>query len=532
MVHPLYWTTALVFSVVLGLMLIHDCRADRSPKGIEGAFRQMLIWVLYFCIQDTVWGICASIDFGSDVPLTIASTLFHMSTVTTTYFWLSYILTYLGDRIRHRRLFLLLDAAVIAVQLVMVTANLFTPVIFYIENGIYHTAFLRPFAFANQYIVYVLIGVATLVQARRVEGEMHRRYIAVFTFALAPILTGVFQLLFPDAPFYSIGYFLGCVIVHLFIVQGEREALVRLQHEVENQVNERRIAEQIHLSSTDALTGLPNRRAYEGELQADRIGANMTYISIDVNGLKEANDSLGHAAGDELLIGAARCLDQCLGAYGTVFRTGGDEFVAMIACTQTELRHIREDLQTTVDAWQGEAVKVLSISIGVAERREFPVLTMTQLAKVADDRMYKAKAAYYLNKGVDRRGQQTAYAALCSSYEKILRVNLTDDSYRVIFMDEAERTKAAGFSSRLSAWLHDFGVSGYVHETDRSTYLAQTDLAFLRRKFAEGSKYHSVFYHRRLGNGFRAAMLELIPAEDYAPDCQCLYLYVKDIDRR
>ncbi len=53
--------------------------------------------------------------------------------------------------------------------------------------------------------------------------------------------------------------------------------------------------------------------------------------------------------------------------------------------------------------------------------------------------MYAAKSAYYRKKGVDRRGQQDAHRALCESYTGILKINSTDDSYRIVNMLDDEK---------------------------------------------------------------------------------------------
>ena len=61
----------------------------------------------------------------------------------------------------------------------------------------------------------------------------------------------------------------------------------------------------------------------------NKLEKKLTFVSIDVNGLKLVNDSLGHEAGDELLKGAACCIQRCVGPYGKVYRIGGDEFVVL-----------------------------------------------------------------------------------------------------------------------------------------------------------------------------------------------------------
>ena len=85
----------------------------------------------------------------------------------------------------------------------------------------------------------------------------------------------------------------------------------------------------------DALTGLLNRRGFEqgiaryftnGKLENDPIAV----ASIDMDGLKDINDNLGHAAGDEALKGIAHCLESVMNEGEIAARIGGDEFVAVL----------------------------------------------------------------------------------------------------------------------------------------------------------------------------------------------------------
>lgn len=528
MAYPMYWVTALTCAISLALILVHDRNELDKTNREENAFQKLILWVLYFCLQDAVWGICASTDQWGNIPLFAASTLFHSSTVLTTYFWLNYVLIHLDYDEKRQKIYKILDAIVIAFQFAMLAANLFVPTIFSVRDGLYCTEILRPLAFFNQYVVYLTIGILMLIQLLRAEGDQRRRYLTVFCFALAPILTGVFQLLYPDAPFYTIGYFLGTIIIHLFIVQNARAKLHLLHHEMENQANRLKIAEQIALSNTDILTGLPNRRAYE-EAVTQPCGEGFVYLSVDVNELKRINDNLGHAAGDELLMGAAACLQSALADCGTVFRIGGDEFAALLQLKRP-LGTVLSDLQSKSAAWKGQHVEELSLSCGAATLAEFPGLTAVELAKVADDRMYADKTAYYLRKGIDRRGMHTAYAALCASYEKILRVNLTNDSFQIIAINGPDILDFQKENS-ISQWLYNFGVSGMVHPDDLPEYLRQTERKYLQAFFSSGREHFTIFYRRRGDGEYYHVMMEILPAEDFTPDNQQLYLYVKRIDR-
>lgn len=159
-------------------------------------------------------------------------------------------------------------------------------------------------------------------------------------------------------------------------------------------------------SLRDQDTQLLNRRAFEEEkarLSMAPLDENYVYVTVDINGLKTTNDTLGHAAGDELILGTANCLRKCFGQYGKIYRIGGDEFAAMLQISPAQLAELREELEKMVQAWSGEKIKQLSISCGYASTREFPSENFAQLSRISDERMYEAKAEYYRRNGIDRR---------------------------------------------------------------------------------------------------------------------------------
>jgi diguanylate cyclase (GGDEF)-like protein len=89
------------------------------------------------------------------------------------------------------------------------------------------------------------------------------------------------------------------------------------------------------LAAHDALTGLPNRTAFqartEAALAAARSGAgSATVLMLDLDGFKEVNDNLGHHAGDLLLVDVARRLQGSVRGHDTVARLGGDEFAILL----------------------------------------------------------------------------------------------------------------------------------------------------------------------------------------------------------
>lgn len=156
-----------------------------------------------------------------------------------------------------------------------------------------------------------------------------------------------------------------------------------------------------HNSYSDNLTGLQNRHAYNERLEkmtAEGLSDDLVVVSYDVNGLKPINDTLGHAAGDELLVGAATCLRGAWEGIGDVYRMGGDEFLVLAVVDAASLPGVLADAHRRLGAWEGQMVRHLSAACGYATRSERPGSSPRELAVLADMRMYEDKARHYAEK--------------------------------------------------------------------------------------------------------------------------------------
>lgn len=285
------------------------------------------------------------------------------------------------------------------------------------------------------------------------------------------------------------------------------------------------------MSKTDMLTGLGNRAAYNED--TDRyiehgISDDLTVVYLDVNGLKRVNDTLGHHAGDELISGAAECIRKVFERDGGCYRTGGDEFIVVGEFSEERFRERAGEFDRTVKEWKGSWGQELRISYGGAAAREVPDRDLNRIVKLADKRLYDAKALYYSTVGIDRREYQKAYRALCDSYIKILQVDLKKDVCKVV---RAEIQGREGLSGVFSDWMKEFGDSGRVHPEDLAEYRQKTDLRYMREVFQSGKNSFHLFYRRKLGDEFRAVMAEFLASGDYTEDNQIIYLCVKNIDR-
>ena len=103
----------------------------------------------------------------------------------------------------------------------------------------------------------------------------------------------------------------------------------------------------MYTSNTDELTKCFNRRAYDSDMEKLDLNTEWAYISLDLNGLKQSNDSLGHSAGDELICAASNCMKFAFASYGKIYRIGGDEFVVWIQNSVSNLDSILQVFDST-----------------------------------------------------------------------------------------------------------------------------------------------------------------------------------------
>ena len=153
------------------------------------------------------------------------------------------------------------------------------------------------------------------------------------------------------------------------------------------------------LSDRDALTGLPNRRHWEGMagvlLQRNQLhGAPATLLLLDSDRFKSINDRYGHGTGDDVLRGIADLLRTLLPEASAVGRLGGDEFVVALALPMAEAEKIAETLRRAVEAMRLERVPTLrfSVSIGLAAAPAAG-LELREWLEAADRCLYRAKSA-------------------------------------------------------------------------------------------------------------------------------------------
>ncbi|HUL59935.1 MAG TPA: GGDEF domain-containing protein [Anaeromyxobacteraceae bacterium] len=150
------------------------------------------------------------------------------------------------------------------------------------------------------------------------------------------------------------------------------------------------------LARTDALTQVPNRRAFIEaatlELErARRSGRSITFAFVDCDDFKFVNDALGHAQGDALLVVVAQTLRSATRAVDAVARLGGDEFGLLLPETDAEVaRVLLSRVRGTLDAAMARNGWSVGFSIGAATFA-LPPRSVDEMMARADELMYEAK---------------------------------------------------------------------------------------------------------------------------------------------
>jgi diguanylate cyclase (GGDEF)-like protein len=239
-------------------------------------------------------------------------------------------------------------------------------------------------------------------------------------------------------PLHEHGVVVGALVVGSTDAAGgfpssQREMLVSFAEQASVALAAAKTANSIRHAFNDSLTGLPNRALLLDRLEvalarAEREDEPVSVLFLDLDGFKVVNDSLGHVAGDRLLIDVARRLSDCLRRSDTAARIGGDEFAILLGDIGNPDRAPR--VAERLIAALGEPFNVLgrevfvSASIGIAYGKN----DAQSLLRNADVAMYRAK----------RSGEAGAYATFEPSMHAAVveRLEMEADLRRAIERNE------------------------------------------------------------------------------------------------
>ncbi len=179
--------------------------------------------------------------------------------------------------------------------------------------------------------------------------------------------------------------------------EGQFQGVVEVAHEITEQ---KKLEEELRKSSiTDELTGLLNRRGFFTIAQkqceiAGRNNLNLSFLFLDLDGMKTINDEHGHKVGDQALVETADILRNSFRSSDIIARIGGDEFVVMVTETpETSIDKLTTRLRRNLTDNNNRESKSYSISLSQGLTRYSPEkpCSIDELISQADKLMYEQK---------------------------------------------------------------------------------------------------------------------------------------------
>ncbi len=270
--------------------------------------------------------------------------------------------------------------------------------------------------------------------------------------------------------------------LQLFATLVQHAALALENDQLEHALNQLRALERelAHQASHDTLTGLANRALLNDriveQLQVEQPDVALIYVDLD--DFKVVNDTMGHAAGDQVLIEAARRLKANIRPTDIAARLGGDEFaVVLIGADRAEITagRILESLAAPYDVDEGRAASI-GASAGLA--RWEPGIDATALISRADVAMYVAKEGGKGTVSVFREEMQERLSAR-QTLRSQLRTAVAEEQFQVLYQPivdmQSQRIVAA---EALVRWVSPDGLllpHGFIGEAERSGLIVPID---------------------------------------------------------
>lgn len=233
--------------------------------------------------------------------------------------------------------------------------------------------------------------IATLAVVDKINTGIRGLWLRSLPGMLGAIVLGGIFTGFAFAPVTGMPVIIACMpilLIHTVAVSLNGYRLVRRVHYQNVRLDE--------LSRTDPLTGLDNRRQWEGHaqrvLERRRSGRGpATLVMVDIDSFKAANDARGHAVGDDVLREVAAVLRDCIGDHGRAVRYGGDEFVLALEVDEPQALAIAESIRGRVRELTFAAAPGLRCTVSLGVAAAGPGMSLRRWMVAADTALYHAK---------------------------------------------------------------------------------------------------------------------------------------------
>ena len=218
--YSVFSLVAIAIHIITNFDLVIGRRARSVHHSQYNAF---LFGVLAYYVSDAAWGILAGLDWTR--ALYVDTILYFLSLVTFVFLLSRFVISYLSLGKWMSRILSWYGYAIMAFNIALLTANLFTNCFFYFdENGTYLIGDKRYLAFSFQIVFNILIALFVFIKAITSRDSVRRRSMMVFMFCTTIAVAIALQVLWPLTPFTALGCLISNCFFHVFVVQDERTA--------------------------------------------------------------------------------------------------------------------------------------------------------------------------------------------------------------------------------------------------------------------------------------------------------------------
>ena len=234
---------ALIIHIIINPSFFKNLKAKDSKTRM---YTFLMLSIFAYYITDACWGLFAGLN---NIPLLfVDTTVYYVAMASAVVCWSIYLIEYLGLTGFFAKAFKIFGWSFFFAEIISLIVNFFYPCFFWFdENDAYQAGVIRYTALWIQIGMFLITVVITAVKTARVSGIMKKRHIAVLLFSVVMFVASTVQLLYPLLPIYAAGCLIGSCILHVYIVEDEREEYRKIIAEEKN------IAEQANRAKTAFL---------------------------------------------------------------------------------------------------------------------------------------------------------------------------------------------------------------------------------------------------------------------------------------
>lgn len=216
---------SIISAIALVIHIIINPALFQKGKWRTNKYRSypmLMAAIFVYYITDALWGVFAG--FNNIPALFIDTTLYYVAMAAAVACWLTYIIEYLVLNSVTGKIFKYIGWTFFFADILTLIINFFYPCFFWFdENDAYQAGVIRYSALWIQIALFFVTVLITGWKTTHISGSSQRRHIAIFLFSIVMLLANYFQILYPLLPIYAMGCLVGCCILHVYVVEDERE---------------------------------------------------------------------------------------------------------------------------------------------------------------------------------------------------------------------------------------------------------------------------------------------------------------------